>query len=182
MAKLIAFEGIDRSGKSTQAKLFAHMAHVMSFPERKSASGQKINDFLHNKTTIDFYELHKLFVENRNEASPLVCDLLSNGKTVIVDRYIDSGLAYSLANGVDLDWCNSIEEVAPRPHVVLFFDINPHEASKRKGFGVEKYETLEFQNKVYDCYKKIQAANWVTIDATQSSSVIYEQIKQLLFA
>jgi len=65
-----------------------------------------------------------------------------------------SGIAYSTAKGVSLDWCKSIERGLPRPDVILFFDVPVSVVSQRSHFGVnDRHEKIEFLECVSHAYK-----------------------------
>ena len=49
---------------------------------------------------------------------------------------------------VDLQWCKAPEVGLPAPDVVLFMKLSPEAAALRGGYGEERYEKTEFQNKV----------------------------------
>lgn len=76
---------------------------------------------------------------------------LACGTTLVVDRYAYSGVAYSAAKGaqgMDLDWCRAADAGLPAPDLVVFLHISREAAAARAGFGEERYEKQEFQDKV----------------------------------
>lgn len=80
----------------------------------------------------------------------LVAALLS-GTTLVVDRYAYSGVAYSAAKGVpgmDIEWCRNPDIGLPAPDMVVYLRVNNAVAAARAGFGEERYEKAEFQEKV----------------------------------
>ncbi|KAJ0035785.1 hypothetical protein Pint_25762 [Pistacia integerrima] len=100
---------------------------------------------------------------------------LKVGTTLILDRCSYSGVAFSSAKGVDFEWCkvmtcfykssfcylmgSSFE--GPRIwDLVLYLDITPEKASERGGYGGERYEHLEFQKKVAQCYQILCDSSW----------------------
>lgn len=92
---------------------------------------------------------------------------------MIVDRYYYSGIVYSAAKHnptLPLDWARNPDVGLPRPDVVLFLSISPEEATKRGGFGEEKYETTQMQKNVRALFGQIiestpDGEDFVTIDA-----------------
>ncbi|KAJ1532458.1 hypothetical protein HK096_006680 [Nowakowskiella sp. JEL0078] len=103
-------------------------------------------------------------------------ELLQKGTTLIVDRYAYSGVAFSVAKGLPLDWCKNPDVGLPKPDVVIFMDVSPEEASKRSGFGEERYEKLEFQKKVYETFKELKDSNWKLVDASKDSDEVHKEI------
>lgn len=80
----------------------------------------------------------------------LVSALLS-GTTLVVDRYAFSGVAYSAAKGVpgmDVEWCRNPDIGLPAPDLVVYLRVSNAVAAARAGFGEERYEKAEFQDKV----------------------------------
>ncbi|KAH3661517.1 hypothetical protein OGAPHI_006365 [Ogataea philodendri] len=166
---LIAIEGLDRTGKTTQTtKLINRLAQdgkdveLIKFPERTTAIGKIINTYLTDKTfQLSDESAHLLFSANRWELSQKIYDLLDQGKTVVLDRYVYSGVAYSSAKGLLFDWCYSPDIGLPRPDVVIFLKFKEEENFEREGFGDERYEVAEFQQKVKIQFEKFSGQdNW----------------------
>eukprot|EP01118_Nematostelium_gracile_P016756 TRINITY_DN7013_c0_g1_i1.p1 TRINITY_DN7013_c0_g1~~TRINITY_DN7013_c0_g1_i1.p1 ORF type:complete len:175 (+),score=54.42 TRINITY_DN7013_c0_g1_i1:72-596(+) len=158
----IVFEGIDRCGKSTQAlKLNEKLSkdgiktQAMRFPNRESKLGTIINTYLTNKEfKLEDRAIHLLFSANRWEAKDQIEELLNNGTSLIVDRYAFSGVAFSAAKGLDVDWCKNPDVGLPAPDLVIYMQLTTEEAKKRGDYGLERYENLAFQEKVKDLYEK----------------------------
>jgi len=85
---------------------------------------------------------------------------MKEGTTFIVDRYSYSGIVYSMANGLEGEWCKKMESGLPKPDVVLFLDLSVEDAAKRGDYGKERYEKRAFQQKVRDNYHSIIEDNW----------------------
>lgn len=102
---LLVFEGLDRSGKSTQSKLLVEslkkagkQAELMVFPDRSTPIGKVISEYLSNKSyELNDQALHLLFTANRFENMHKMKKLLSEGVSVVVDRYSFSGIVFSSA-------------------------------------------------------------------------------------
>lgn len=89
----------------------------------------------------------------RARSSALLSALLS-GTSLVVDRYAYSGVAYSAAKGLpglDVPWCRGPDAGLPAPDLVVFLDISRDDAAARAGYGKERYEVAEFQDKVWRC-------------------------------
>ena len=102
---------------------------------------------------------------------------LSEGTTLIVDRYSFSGIAYSVAKvravyleishlnikqGLSWAECTASEVGLVAPDLVFFLDLTPEEAAKRSEYGLEIYETVEFHQKVHEAYKQLaRHYNWI---------------------
>ncbi|KDO26646.1 thymidylate kinase [Saprolegnia parasitica CBS 223.65] len=182
---LILLEGVDRCGKSTQAKLLAEHLHgvLQNFPDRTTAIGSTINAYLSNACEMNDRAIHLLFSANRWEAADRLRSHLAQGQHVIMDRYSYSGVAFTAAKnqpGLTLEWCMQPEAGLPKPDVVIFLDITTEDAAKRSAYGEERYEKREFQDRVRDNFFRIMATEkWHVIDATKSIQEIHATIQQI---
>lgn len=76
---------------------------------------------------------------------------LRSGTTLVVDRYAYSGVAYTAAKqvpGLTIDWCRAPDEGLPAPDVTFYLQLPQSAAGARDGFGEERYEQADFQEKV----------------------------------
>ena len=141
----IVFEGIDRCGKTTQCKaLEAFIAErnvntdgskssaFFRFPNRESQIGKLINDYLASTAPTDINDntIHLLFSANRWEQKDLILKTLESGVSIVCDRYAYSGVAFSSAKGMDLDWCKACDRGLPAPDCVLYLDMPVENAAK----------------------------------------------------
>ena len=69
-----------------------------------------ISGFLQNKKPMGPELLHLLFSANRWELEENIKSKLNQGEIVIIDRYAFSGVAYSVAKGLDIEWCKSSDK------------------------------------------------------------------------
>ncbi|XP_031403361.1 thymidylate kinase-like isoform X4 [Punica granatum] len=109
---LIVLEGLDRSGKTSQSSRLlsyleglGHSAELWRFPDRTTSVGKMISSYLSNESQLDDHTIHLLFSANRWEKKSLMEEKLKSGTSLIVDRYSYSGVAFSSAKGLDIDWC-----------------------------------------------------------------------------
>ncbi|XP_037089132.1 thymidylate kinase-like [Pollicipes pollicipes] len=190
---LIVLEGIDKAGKSTQARRLVEAlaargrpAHLLRFPERSTRIGQLINEYLSggggggDDRAADDRPIHLLFSANRWELLPRMRRLLAEGVSLVVDRYAFSGAAYSAAKpGLTLDWCRQPDVGLPQPDLVLYLDLAPAEAARRAGFGAERYETHDFQSRVADNYAQLWASYWRRVDAAREPDLVFSDLLRL---
>ncbi|CAK9192834.1 unnamed protein product [Sphagnum jensenii] len=182
---LIVLEGLDRSGKSSQCSRLTSFLHTQGlsveawrFPDRSTAMGKMISSYLSSQMDLDDASIHLLFSANRWEKRALMEAKLRAGTTLVVDRYSYSGVAFSAAKGLDLDWCKAPEAGLPAPDLVLYLDISAEAAAERGGYGGERYEKVEFQKKVEQNFKSLQDSTWQNIDATQSIDTLESMIRE----
>jgi len=176
----ICLEGVDHCGKTTQARLLsAHLDEkcvknkVIRFPERNTATGELLDAYLKNNAEISHTSLHLLFSANRWEFRDYIESLLSEGTTVIADRYVYSGSAYSIAKGLDAKWCKAVDVGLPEPDVVIYLDAKINQAyldSRSRDKGTERHDDVDYLNRVDAAFKAMPFAGipWFFLDASNS--------------
>ncbi|XP_058779581.1 thymidylate kinase-like isoform X1 [Vicia villosa] len=186
---LVVLEGLDRSGKSSQcSRLVSYLegqglsAELWRFPDRTTDVGQMISAYLANASQLDDHTIHLLFSANRWEKRSLMEEKLKSGTTLIVDRYSYSGVAFSSAKGLDIEWCKAPEIGLLAPDLVAYLDISPDKAAERGGYGDERYEKLEFQKKVAERYKVLHDASWKIVDACLPIEDVEKQLQEIVLA
>nr|AAA34486.1 CDC8 gene [Saccharomyces cerevisiae] len=162
--KLILIEGLDRTGKTTQCNILYKKLQpnckLLKFPERSTRIGGLINEYLTDDTfQLSDQAIHLLFSANRWEIVDKIKKDLLEGKNIVMDRYVYSGVAYSAAkgtNGMDLDWCLQPDVGLLKPDLTLFLSTQDVDNNAEKsGFGDERYETVKFQEKVKQTFMKL---------------------------
>ncbi|QLQ82656.1 hypothetical protein HG537_0H04190 [Torulaspora globosa] len=154
--KLVLFEGLDRTGKTTQSDILVERLQpdvtLIKFPERSTEIGALIDRYLKDKTfELPDQAVHLLFSANRWEMAERIKQLLLQGTHVVLDRYVYSGIAYSAAkhtDKMDRSWCLQPDRGLPRPDLTIFLTSDDAENELRAGFGEERYEKSEFQQEV----------------------------------
>ena len=177
---LIAIEGIDRSGKRTHSMVLLERLRRMgrrveyvTFPDYKTPLGKEIKKFLRGRIKFRPEVRQLLYVANRWERANDICRWLKEGKIVIADRYIPSGIAYGLANNLELEWMLKIEKGLPVTDVVIVIDIPVDTAHKREK-AKDLYEADElFQERVRKAYLNLaEQFGWDVIDGKGSINEI----------
>jgi dTMP kinase len=134
---LIAFEGLDGSGKTTQRKLLKDWL-VGSGEEvvvTKWSSSPRFKPIIKAKkaeqalTPEQFALLHAADFHDRYSGS--VVPALREGKTVLADRYTFTGVARDSARGLDREWSMKLYEPAMPPDIVFYFSVSPETCLKR---------------------------------------------------
>lgn len=184
---LIVFEGCDKTGKSTQCKLlFEALKHkniearMINFPNRTTQTGKIIDQYLKGEIYLSDKDIHILFSKNRWEIIDTIKTDILNGITVIIDRYSYSGIAFSVAKGLDFQWCKQTENGLLKPDIIIYLTGQTKNMALRNGYGSEIYEKIEIQNKVKKCYEKmIEIPLWNEINADQDILIIKKQIETI---
>jgi dTMP kinase len=179
------FEGLDRSGKSTQSKLLTSRLEKsgqvkwMCFPNRATAVGTLIDMYLRRMIELPDETVHQLFSANRWESVSSIVDSLNSGTSIICDRYAFSGVAYSAAKGLDLSWCQTPDIGLPVPDGVFFLHVDETVGAARANFGDERYENSSMQARVRDEFRQpsIRAGvEWHDVDGARDIQVIHDEI------
>jgi len=166
---LIAFEGLDQSGKETQARLLAdrlrergHRPRIIAFPDDTTPIGQEIRRALAGGREYGPDVMQLLYVANRYERKPDLERWLGDGEIILCDRYAASSVAYGAAQGLDPDWLGDIQRFLPVPALTLLLDIAPETAVARKASGRDRYERdLALLARVRDSYhRQATAPGW----------------------
>ncbi|MCA1584830.1 MAG: hypothetical protein LC791_08685 [Acidobacteria bacterium] len=107
---LIAFEGLDQSGKQTQAERLAdtlrtagHQVELVSFPDYTTPIGTEIDRALAGAREFPADVMQLLYIANRYEYRARISQWLSAGTLVVCDRYLASSIAASRRHIVDED-------------------------------------------------------------------------------
>jgi dTMP kinase len=183
---LIAFEGLDQSGKQTQAERLleafraaGHAAEFLTFPAYETAIGTEIDYALHGQRDYQPDTLQLLYIANRFEFRPRIEAWLAAGTMVVCDRYLASSIAYGEAQGVDPAWLTAIQQHLPQPSLTLMLDMPPELSLARKQADRDKFERdLPLLARVRDSYRRqAQAsANWVRIAAERPREEVSAEI------
>jgi dTMP kinase len=178
---LIVFEGLDQSGKQTQAELLrdwlkkeGHRARLVSFPDYGTSIGEEIARALQGERDYGPEVMQLLYVANRYERKPDLQRWIDGGLILVCDRYLASSIAYGEAQGLDPLWLAEIQKFLPRPSLTFMLDIEPETAVQRKAVDRDRYERdLEMQMRVRDSYRRQAAAErWVVLDGERSKQAI----------
>ena len=178
---LIAFEGLDQSGKETQAQQLrerlregGRKARLLSFPDYGTSIGEEIARALAGERDYGPDVMQLLFVANRHERRQAIIDWLEGGLILVCDRYRASSIAYGEAQGLDAAWLEDIQRFLPVADLTLFLDIEAKTAASRKTHDRDKYERdLALLERVSRSYRRQAAApNWVRIDGERSKEEI----------
>ena len=178
---LVVFEGLDQSGKQTQAeRLKAEVERggrrcvLFDFPSYETHIGKEIGAGLHGEREYGPDVMQLLYVANRYEKKPHIETILGAGGVVICDRYLASSIAYGEAQGLDGGWLREIQRYLPQPDLTILLDIAPETAAGRKTTNRDKYERdLTMLSRVRDSYRaQAAAAGWLRLDGERDKDVI----------
>jgi dTMP kinase len=110
---------------------------------------------------------------------------LAAGTIIIIDRYYYSGCVYSAAKqdpSMTLEWCRKPDVGLPRPDLCIFLDISAEDAAKRGGYGTEKYEKKEMQDRVRELFETLmqrkEGEEFVRINAGSTLQEVESRVKE----
>ena len=177
---LVAFEGLDQSGKQTQTeRLLARLAAggravtLLSFPDYDTALGAELGRALRGERAYGPELMQLLYVANRYEHAGTIAAALAAGGVVVCDRYLASSVAYGEAQGLDPVWLRDIQRHLPQPDVTILLDIAPEVSARRKSEGRDRYERdLALLARVRDSYLRQAGDGWARIDADRDRDAV----------
>jgi dTMP kinase len=177
---LIAFEGLDQSGKQTQAEMLrdrvveaGRLVRLLSFPAYDTSIGTEIGKALQGDRDYGADVMQLLYVANRYEYKPQIERELQRGTVLICDRYLASSVAYGDAQGLDAAWLLDVQKHLPQPDLTFLLDIEPSVSASRKTVDRDKYERdLALLARVRDSYLRQASAGWVRLDANRDREAV----------
>lgn len=193
MGLFVVFEGVEGSGKSTQARLLkrrlkdAGLAVTLAHEPGCTPTGERIRTWV--KSGQDITPLAELLLFSAARASlvhSVITPALSRGDSVVCDRYIYSTLAYqAYGRGLEMDLVRQLNEIATGgllPQLVVLLDLLPEEGVRRKEEGqLDRFEQerVEFHRRVRRGYLKLaeqDSERWLVLDASQPKASLSESV------
>jgi dTMP kinase len=189
---LLAFEGIDGSGKSTQARLFADWAEARGLEVVRTREptngpwGRKIREARFTARMSPEDELAAFLADRKEHVETLIKPALARGALVIIDRYYYSTVAYQGARGLDPQALLATNRAfAPKPDLVLLVDVDPKQSLERihaRGEGQDLFENLEALTKVRAIFRSLVEPHVALIDGARAPEVVFEDVKARILA
>ena len=182
---LIVFEGLDQSGKQTQAELLrdflkeqGRKSRLVSFPDYGTSIGEEIARALSNERDYGPDVMQLLYVANRYEKKPDLDRWIEGGLVLVSDRYTASSVAYGEALGLDPAWLTDMQKFLPPAVLTILLDIAPDTAVKRKSVDRDRYERdLAMQARVRESYhRQAREQGWVVLDGERTRDAIHADV------
>ncbi len=202
--KLIAVEGLDGSGKSTQiylvkrwlesqnARVYFTEWNSSVLVKKATSKGKK----RHLLTPTTFSLIHATDFADRYERQ--ILPLLRAGFIVLADRYVFTALARDSVRGVDASWVKRLYEFASKPDLLFYFsaplevslgrildgrpELKYHEAGLDMGWSSDPYESFRiFQGKIRNEYEKMKSEyGFIEVDATQGIHAQQQTVRETI--
>jgi dTMP kinase len=185
----IVFEGVDGAGKSTQIEILSEklrrvgVDHVIEQEPSGGAIGKFIRDYAEAGDRWMMPETEALlFTADRVEHVKRIDGILSQGVTVLCDRFMHSTLAYQGASGVDIGWLRSLQQFPVEPDLIILFDLDPDRSLVRvSGRSLTVFENNSYLRKVRELYLGFAEAGEMTrIDTGRTIDEIEADVAELV--
>jgi dTMP kinase len=190
----ITLEGIDRSGKTTQAALLATALGPETILLREPGGtrlGERVRELLKDPG-VDLAPGAELLLFNAARAqlvNEVVWPAREEGRDIVCDRFIDSTAAYQgVARDLGVELVERLSELVVGsclPDLTLLLRLDPELAGSRRGDDPDRFEAegIEFQRRVAAAYDEIAARHperVVVVDATGSPEDVHAEVLRLV--
>ncbi|MDH5437812.1 MAG: dTMP kinase [Candidatus Bathyarchaeota archaeon] len=181
----ICIEGLDASGKTTQARRLVRELRRKGFKAVYTTEpspgeiGRFIRTYiLQRKRRVPIAVEALLFAVDRvDHLEQKVKPALQEGKIVVSDRYVYSSLAYQGAAGLDLNWIEEINRSVVTPDLAIYIDVPPEVAVKRIKGKRSVMERLEVQRKVREVYLEfVENGRLIRVDGDRPKDEVLRDI------
>jgi len=186
----ICVEGIDGSGKTTQAHILVEALKKEGFeavyttePSNGVFGEMLRKHILEGSRRVPVVVEAVLFAVDRfDHIESEVKPLLKRGKIVVSDRYVYSSIAYQGASSLSKKWLKEINNRAIKPDLSIFIDVPPEIVIGRINRQKSVMETLQTQKRVREAYLKlVEEEDLLVIDGASSKKEVAERIQKVVF-
>ena len=191
--RLIALEGLDGVGKTTQARLLARHLTQLGLPviltrePTEGYFGQKIRQIIiHGRQGLTPAAELDLFIADRREhVQEVIQPALADGKIVITDRYYFSSMAYQGALGLNpLDIQRRHEDFAPQPDLVILLELPLTELvqrlQQRGAPPSQAFEKIDYLARVATIFDRLDAPFILRVDGLGPEPEVQSRILALV--
>ncbi len=186
-AKLIVFEGMNRSGKTTQAKILYEFLKIQKFrvlytkePQR-TAIGAVAKQMIKKKNFSAEANALAFAADTMHHIDEVLKPAFEKNDFIILDRYFHSSYAYHPLLGCKLEWIKELHRYVLKPDITFILDIPIAEFRNRAQDKDDVFENVAFQEKLRAAYlelPKILAEDIAVLDGTKSIEEIHSQIRK----
>lgn len=190
----VTFEGIDRSGKTTQARMLCDALGGGAMGVREpggTAVGEHVRALLKDpEVNIGAHAEALLFAAARAElVEQVIRPALADGRVVVSDRFLDSSLAYQgVARGLGLDAVRRINLWATdgvAPDITFLLELDPDAAGARAAEEADRFEGegRELQLQVAEAYEQLaeaEPARWRRVAADRDPGEVHAEVREVV--
>lgn len=186
----ICVEGIDGSGKTTQAHILVEALKKEGFeavyttePSNGVFGEMLRKHILEGSRRVPVVVEAVLFAVDRfDHIESEVKPLLKRGKIVVSDRYVYSSIAYQGASSLSKKWLKEINNRAIKPDLSIFIDVPPEIVIGRINRQRSVMETLQTQKRVREAYLKlVEEEDLLVVDGASAKKEVAERIQKVVF-
>ena len=185
----IVFEGVDGSGKSTQIDLLSEklrqsgVDHIIEREPSGGVIGKLIRGY--SEAGDRYFEPETealLFSADRIEHVKRIIGYLSDGITVICDRFMHSTLAYQGGSGVNVAWLRSLQKFDLKPDLVILLDIDPDKSLVRvANRSLTVFERNSYLKNVRELYLKFaEAGEMIAVSCSRTVDEVELDVTRLV--
>ena len=108
---------------------------------------------------------HHLFSAQRWEYADAIHHHILEGETVILQRYVATGWAYTMAHGrLDQEWCAQFDVGLLKPDLTIYMEREAPLDPEPTWEDPDIYETPAMQKEIVKCFQKIRQPDWLSIN------------------
>jgi dTMP kinase len=181
---LIAVEGIDGAGKTTQAYLLVEKLKKLGVKAEYTTEPTygRVGDILRlhvarMKKREPIYEALLYTADRFEHVKRVIQPKIRRGIVLVSDRYVYSTLAYQGAAGLDERWLRELNFFAPKPNLTIYIDVPPEKSLRRITGRKTVFEELNYARKVREFYLKLaKKEGFLVFDGTKKIEALHEEI------
>lgn len=180
----IALDGVDGAGSSTQTRMLVDLLVGKGFdavatkePNPEGTIEPVIRHFLSEPNGIPELDALLFAADRIDHVERFIKPWLRSKRIVVTDRYLESSIAYQASQGLNERWVASINRRAVKPDLTIIMDIDPALSLKRKGTSQERFERVEFLQKVRkQLLERAKRNNYEVVDASMPLEGVHKSI------
>ena len=187
--RIVVIEGMDKAGKTTQSRVLVSalrnkgkLCASLDFPDYSTPIGREIKSFLDGNR--DYPDETKLMLlsANRWERKETIDRMLSNGTTLVMNRYYHSNLVYGVSKNLELDWLITLDRGIPKEDLCIVLEIRPTISESRSKHAGDLFENdKDLLKNVYKNYRKLaKLFNWKIINGERSKEEVSRDILNMV--